>query len=78
MPIYEFVCRDCNKDFEKLTSASERDRTPCPTCGSGRTARKISLTSPAQVKAGGKSSSFSAGEGCGLPNCCGGACGLPD
>jgi putative FmdB family regulatory protein len=76
MPIYEFVCRDCNKDFEKLTPASERDRTPCPTCGSQKTARKISLTAPAQVKAGGKG--FSAGEGCGMPNCCGGACGLPD
>ena len=75
MPIYEFICRDCNKGFEKLTAASERDKTACPVCGSPKTARKISLTAPAQVKAG---KSGSAGEGCRMPNCCGGACGLPD
>lgn len=78
MPIYEFICRECSKDFEMLVPASKRDSTECPECGSNRTARRISLTAPAQIKSGGSSSSMaSSGEGCGAPSCCGGMCGLP-
>lgn len=44
MPIFEYHCPDCQKDFEELRSHSERDKPlPCPRCGSPRPQRKISL-----------------------------------
>ena len=43
MPIYEFLCDHCNHSFEKMTSISDRDaKTKCPSCGSQKTARKLS------------------------------------
>lgn len=36
MPVYEFVCRDCHKEFEVIRSLSELTASPvtCPHCGS--------------------------------------------
>jgi putative FmdB family regulatory protein len=43
MPIYEFVCRDCQKPFEVVRSMSESATTPvCPGCGSARVDRTYS------------------------------------
>ena len=73
MPLYEYVCRACDTDFEALVPASRRDAADaaCPRCGATKTARKISLTAPPVVKAGGASEAFN----CGAPGgCCGGAC----
>jgi len=73
MPLYEYVCRACDADFEALVPASRRDapEAACPRCGATRTARKISLTAQAVVRAGGASEAFH----CGAPGgCCGGAC----
>jgi putative FmdB family regulatory protein len=44
MPIYEFRCRDCGKQYEELVSL-DVDRLPCPDCGSENTSRMISLFS---------------------------------
>jgi putative FmdB family regulatory protein len=43
MPIYEYDCRDCGKEFELLVS-SERlaDQQTCPNCASDRLTRKFS------------------------------------
>lgn len=43
MPIYEFVCKDCGKTFEKLvlTKEEEVDIT-CPFCKSENTKKIIS------------------------------------
>ena len=76
MPLYEYVCRHCNTDFEMIVPASRRDAadTLCPHCGATKTARKISLTAPAVVKSGGSSTpNFD----CGAPGgCCGGSCAM--
>ena len=44
MPQYEFVCRECNKEFSKILTLAEyereKDSTKCPHCGSGKTERK--------------------------------------
>jgi len=41
MPIYEFLCRRCNKSFEWLMSGS--DATPvCPSCGSAHIEKQLS------------------------------------
>lgn len=74
MPLYEFACRKCNTDFEKIVPAIQRDSVSCPQCGNEQTLRKISLAAPAQVavKASG------AGQSCGAPQCCGGGCQMPN
>lgn len=35
MPVYEYICRTCDKPFEIFTSISEHDpaAVKCPTCG---------------------------------------------
>ena len=34
MPLYEYYCQDCDKEFEALRSHSQADDpAPCPRCG---------------------------------------------
>jgi len=75
MPLYEFVCRQCNKDFETIVPASRRDAVACPDCGNEKTARKISLASPARVSHT-VAANTSFGQGCGAESCCGGGCSM--
>lgn len=43
MPLYEYLCRDCGRPFEKMVRMSEQDLTPvCPSCGSADTRKQIS------------------------------------
>jgi putative FmdB family regulatory protein len=44
MPLYEFECKECDETFEQLvrnTSASQA--VTCPTCGSPKVEKKISV-----------------------------------
>jgi putative FmdB family regulatory protein len=52
MPIYEFTCKDCHKTFELSRPVSEAtDRsTPCPHCGSQKTERVWSTSSPSPAR----------------------------
>ena len=36
MPVYDYVCRDCHKSFEKVLTLVEHDQEliACPHCGS--------------------------------------------
>jgi putative FmdB family regulatory protein len=44
MPLYGFICQDCQEEFEELVmSAAEIDDVSCPSCESGQVQRKISL-----------------------------------
>jgi putative FmdB family regulatory protein len=45
MPIYEFECEDCGSRFEELIK-SGASAPACPSCGSGRTSRRLSPASP--------------------------------
>ena len=72
MPVYEYVCMQCEDHFDKLQRLSDAD-PPCPACGGERVRRQLS------VFAAGASSTSSMGDvggfrsgtgGCG----CGGAC----
>ena len=46
MPIYEFKCEDCGKEFEKfVVSFSQIDSVKCPECGSGNVKKKVSACS---------------------------------
>ena len=78
MPIYEFVCRKCSREFEELVPSTRRDAVPCPNCGYAHTARKISLMAPAVVKSGSTSSDYCRMSDCSTAGsgCCGGGCGM--
>ena len=44
MPIYEYHCSDCDKDFEKLLDCAE-EATECRHCGGENLKRKFSCFS---------------------------------
>ena len=79
MPLYEYVCRACDADFEALVPAGRRDAadTACPQCGVTKTARKISLMAQPVIRGGARSGGTSEPFDCGAPGgCCGGACAM--
>lgn len=46
MPLYEYFCNDCLKEFTLLQSATiNKDETVCSECGSGNTAPRFSTFS---------------------------------
>ena len=64
MPIYEYRCRGCESEFEKLVNA--RAVVACPSCGSPQVMRLLSLF-------GAKTESRLAGSaGPSAGGCCGG------
>ena len=66
MPIFEYVCKECQKPFEALVMGSQKPE--CPSCHSRKLEQRISVFS---VGAASRSSAPPV-SGCG-----GGACGLP-
>lgn len=66
MPIYEYRCKRCQKEFEKYVAGATA--VACPACQSPEVMRKLSVfglkTAPSVA-----SSPLSAGGGC-----CGGGC----
>ena len=65
MPIYEYACRACAKEFETLVRAS--DTPSCPKCGGADLGKKLSVF--AAQKGGSRAPAMAAGP-------CG-ACGHP-
>ena len=61
MPIYEYHCNDCDKDFELLVMRhAEADKQVCPNCQSHSVQRKMSAFA---AQGGGNAG---AGASCGL------------
>ncbi len=72
MPIYEYICSDCNNEFEELVF-STNEQINCPDCGTDRVERALSVFS---FSSGGSYSSSHGGcncDGCSSGNC--GSCG---
>jgi putative FmdB family regulatory protein len=44
MPVYDYLCNDCHKTFEKVLTLSEHDKQPvnCPGCGSKNVQQELS------------------------------------
>jgi putative FmdB family regulatory protein len=43
MPLYEFICLDCGKEFETLVlKKSEAEKVKCPACSGKRLEEKFS------------------------------------
>lgn len=45
MPIYEYFCETCDKNFEATQKISEAPLTECPECKGKKVARVVSRTS---------------------------------
>lgn len=50
MPIFEYKCNTCQKEFEILTVSSKQDEVVCPDCGSKKVQKLLSAST---VKSGG-------------------------
>jgi putative FmdB family regulatory protein len=70
MPIYEYRCNECEREFERYVSGASV-AVECPTCQSERVMRRLSVVSRLNL---GASSSVPAG-GMSGGGCCGGGCG---
>lgn len=40
MPIFEYVCKECDREFEELVQGTSQPR--CPSCDSGELEKKLS------------------------------------
>ncbi|PWU24649.1 MAG: hypothetical protein C5B48_05265 [Candidatus Rokuibacteriota bacterium] len=68
MPIYEYSCRECGVEFEKLVDA--RAVVSCPSCLSERVMRRMSLVGVRTTSRFSGAPVATQGGGC-----CGGGCG---
>ncbi|MCL4488212.1 MAG: zinc ribbon domain-containing protein [Chloroflexi bacterium] len=73
MPLYEYVCKDCQARFEVRRSMKEIDSpTACPECHGDHVARQISQVLAFSHGDGGSVSTLGGGGGC--SSCGGGTC----
>ena len=70
MPIFEYICKECDSTFEKLVMGSAE--LECPACHSKQLDQKFSVFSPSVPQSSGGRSPMPSGGCCG-----GGACGMP-
>lgn len=71
MPIYEYLCDDCETRFEKIV-INRQQEIACPKCASKKASIQLSVFATANGNgAPAKSSAPSNGGG----SCCGGGCG---
>lgn len=53
MPLYPFVCKACETEFEQFSArATTTLVAECPTCGSEKTERKLGIPAKGQVLSG--------------------------
>ena len=77
MPIYEFHCRDCGRNFEELVLGSQ-EKIVCPDCGREDCEKLMSAASFRSKGADGQTVSSSAGgscSGCAATSCASCGCG---
>jgi len=42
MPVYDYICHDCNKTFEEVLTLQEHEKTvTCPHCGSKKVEQEV-------------------------------------
>ena len=72
MPIYEYSCQKCGRDFEELVF--DETPPPCPYCGSNDTQKLMSCCARHNNGAEGGEYAASSGGGGGCSGCSGGNC----
>ena len=73
MPIYEYICEDCQTHFETIV-LNKMQEIACPKCAGKRNAIQLSVFSSTNG-ANGASTKSSGGFSGGGGSCCGGGCG---
>jgi putative FmdB family regulatory protein len=74
MPIYEYICDDCQAEFEKLV-LNKQQEIACPKCASKKATIQLSVFATSNGSTNGspaKSSTSFSGDG--GSSCCGGGC----
>jgi putative FmdB family regulatory protein len=66
MPIYEYRCKNCGRDFEELVFGDQKPA--CPACGESKVERQFSA--PALHVANPCKTSCPARDTCGMSHCC--------
>lgn len=51
MPLYEYSCKSCEKDFELLVPSKDADAVRCPDCGGAEVSRHFGLPSAGRATA---------------------------
>jgi putative FmdB family regulatory protein len=63
MPLYGFICQDCQEEFEELVSVSKLDEVTCPDCESEQVERQLSLVANFKSSGSGSISSTACAPG---------------
>ncbi|THB70103.1 MAG: zinc ribbon domain-containing protein [Desulfovibrio sp.] len=71
MPIYEYRCEECGKEFEEIVFGD--DPVPCPSCNSANT-NKLMSCCRFKSEGGGSTSTSSSGSSSSCAGCSGGNC----
>jgi putative FmdB family regulatory protein len=72
MPIYEYTCKNCSSQFERLAKSMSAVQTvECPKCGSKQTSRTLSIFAVGSESAGKPTQSPGMCGRCGGPGPCG-------
>lgn len=66
MPIYEYVCQECNSRFERIVTA-QNGKAQCPKCGSLRATMQFSTF--AAHTGNGNSADLASGQSAGASSC---------
>jgi putative FmdB family regulatory protein len=72
MPIYEYVCDDCQTHFEKIVF-NKTQEIACPSCAGKKNSIQLSVFASTNASNGANAKSFTPSSGGG--GCCGGGCG---
>ncbi|MGB2500400.1 MAG: FmdB family zinc ribbon protein [Mariniblastus sp.] len=67
MPIYEFICLNCNSEIELLVKSDAKPQ--CPECQSGKLEKQLSVISSTTSM-----QQNTVASDCAQPRCCGGGC----
>ena len=65
MPIYEYRCKKCEKEFEELIREKKEGTIKCPKCGSSETQKLLSGFGVSGVSGGNTCSTTCGGGTCG-------------
>jgi putative FmdB family regulatory protein len=74
MPIYEYLCEECETRFEKIV-INKQQEIACPKCASKKASIQLSVFATANGSSNGSSAKSSAPSSGGGGSCCGGGCG---
>jgi putative FmdB family regulatory protein len=75
MPIFEYVCKECDHQFEALVYGNQK--AECPKCQSKKLAQQLSVFAMSAKGSGGSSPAMGACGSCGDPRGPG-ACSMPE